>query len=371
MPRNGLKWTYYDSDVLAAWVAEMDYGLAPAISDALHRAVDDGLTGYPYPQAEKATAEAATRFWRKRFDWQVPAEHVFAVPDVIEGVRRAIVHLTRPGSPVVLASPVYFPFYSMVERAGRDIIEVRCRPDEDGVYRLNLEAIDRAFDEGAGSLVLCDPWNPTGRSFTGSELDEVSEVARKHDVRILHDSIHGALTYPSHEHSPLAATDPERVVTVTSASKAWNLPGLKCGQVILTNDSDREKWSSYFTAEKVGVSTFGLIAAEAAYRDGSKWLDGVLEKLTSNRALLTDLIGDLLPRAIYRPPEATYLAWIDLGNYGVDDPAKYLLERARVGLTAGGPFGTGAERHVRFNFATDEDVITESIGRMANALETL
>ena len=152
--RIGLKWSYFDEDVLAAWVAEMDFGLAPSIASALHAAVDRCLTGYEYPALVHATAQAASRFWAARLDWEVNPSTVFPVPDVIEGIRRAIVHLTRPGSPVVLHTPVYFPFFSMVERAGRDIIEVPCRPDEVGRYTLDLEGIERGLAAGAGSVVL-------------------------------------------------------------------------------------------------------------------------------------------------------------------------------------------------------------------------
>lgn len=369
--RVGLKWTEFDDDVLAAWVAEMDFGLAPAVSDALHAAVDRSLTGYPFPELESAVAVSASTFWADHFDWAIDPEWIFSAPDVVEGLRRAISHLTRPGSPVILHSPVYYPFYGMVERAQRELIEIQGVREQSGKYVLDLSAIGRALADGAGSIVLCNPWNPTGRVFTEAELSEVSELARNHDARIIADEIHSPITYPGHTHTPVARLDPERTVTVASASKAWNLPGLKCAQVVLTSEEDRSRWDEYFTPEKVGVSTFGLIANEAAYREGRSWFEAVLSRLEGNRNLLTELMRRHLPEVVYHEPEGTYLAWLDLGAYEIADPAGFLLEEARVATTGGEPFGTGASRFVRFNFATDDALIEEMVERMARALRAI
>lgn len=364
----GLKWTGYDPDVLPAWVAEMDFGLAPAIAEALHTAVDRGNTGYFYPEVVDAAAYAATGFWSDRLDWEVDPSFVHPVPDVIEGIRRAIVHLTEPDSPVVLHTPVYFPFFSMVERAGRRIAGVPSPRDEDGRYHLDLEGVDKAFAAGAGSIVLCNPWNPTGRSFSRPEIVEVLDIARSHGARVITDEVHAPLTFSGATHVVAAVLDPELVVTVTSASKAWNLPGLKCAQVVLTNDDDRSIWGAYFTPDKVGVSTFGLIANAAAYAESRDWLDEVMVRLEANRRLLDDMMVELLPDVGYKSPEATYLAWLDFGAYGLEDPAEVLLEKARVALTSGPPFGEGGQGHARLNFATPAPVISEIVERIAGAL---
>ena len=365
--KNGLKWGYYDEDVLPAWVAEMDFGIAPVISQTLHDAVDRGDTGYLYPAAIDATAKAATGFWAERLRWKVDPERVMAAPDVVEGTRRAIVHLTKPGSAVILPTPAYYPFFSMVERTGRDQVEVPGIVDEVGRYTLDLEGIDRAMTAGAGSLVLCNPWNPTGRSFTAGELSAVIEVVRGHGGRIISDEIHAPLTYTGHEHVAAAALAADTVITVTSASKAFNLPGLKCAQVVLTNDRDLEIWSNYFTLEKVGAGTFGLFANTAAYESGGDWLDDVKLKLESNRRLLGELLSAHLPDVGYGEPEATYLAWLDFSAYGHHRPSKHILEHARVALNAGTPFGSG-EGYARLNFATTESVLTEMVERIADAL---
>jgi len=364
----GLKWTLYDEEVLPAWVAEMDFGLAPSIAAALHDAVDRGLTGYPYPDAEGAVATAATDFWADRFDWKVDPSWVFPAPDVIEGVRRCIVHLTTPGSPVVLHTPVYFPFFSMVERAGRKIVEVPSPRDEDGFYTLDLDGIENGFEAGARSVVICNPWNPTGRVFSRSELEDLVDLAGRFDARVIADEIHSPIIYDGARHTPIATIDSHRTVSVNAASKAWNLPGLKCAQVVLTNEHDRAIWEDFFTPEKVGVGTFGLFAAEAAYTGGREWFEAILDRLQSNRHLLTDLVEQHVAAAVVHPPEGTYLAWLDLSAYRLDDPTRFILQEGKVALVGGEPFGGDSSQFARLNFATDPEILIEMIERIGTAL---
>ena len=366
--KNSLKWTYYDPDVLPAWVAEMDFGLAPVVSQALHEAIDRGDTGYPSFDAMDATAAAAVDFWASRLDWRVDPSRVFAVPDVVEGTRRAIAHLTKPGSPVILPTPAYYPFFSMVEGADREYVQVPGLVDADGRYTLDIDAINREMARGAGSVVLCNPWNPTGRSFSVDELSVLVEVVASHDGRVLSDEIHAPLVYPGSTHVVAAAWAPDVLVTVSSASKAFNLPGLKCAQVVLTNDRDAEIWSEFFTLPKIGVGTLGLIANTAGYAEGGVWLDKVMVRLESNRRVLGELVDAQLPGVGYRPPEATYLAWLDFGPRGHVEPADHFLEHARVALNEGSLFGSGGDGYARLNFATSEDLLIQMVERVASAL---
>ena len=356
--------------MLPAWVAEMDFGLAPSLSKALHEAVDRGETGYAYAEMEQRTAEAASVFWRDRLGWDVDPGRVVAAPDVIEGIRRAITHLTPAGSPVVLHSPAYHPFFPMVGRADRKVIELPCRPDGDGMYRLDLDGLARALDEGAGSVVLCNPWNPTGRALTADEISAVLEVASSRSARVIADEVHAPITRHGVKHVVAATIDPETVVTVTSASKAWNVPGLKCAQVVLTREEDLDRWPEYITPE-TGASIFGFIANTTAYREGVEWLDGVREAIDANRVLVADFLAERLPYIVRGPLEATYLTWLDFRAYGLDDPAGFLLEKCRIALQEGLPFGVIGAGHARLNFATTPEILTEVLERMAGALEPL
>lgn len=356
--------------MLPAWVAEMDFGLAPPLSKALHEAVDRGETGYAYPEMERRTAEAACAFWKVRLGWDVDPGRVVAAPDVIEGIRRAITHLTPPGSPVVLHSPAYHPFFPMVGRADRKVVELPCLPDGEGMYRLDLDGLAHALDDGAGSVVLCNPWNPTARALTADEVSAVLEVASSRSARVIADEVHAPLTRQDVEHVVAATIDADTVVTVTSASKGWNVPGLKCAQVVLTRDEDLERWPEYITPES-GASILGFIANTIAYRDGVGWLDGVRGVIDANRVLVTDFLAERLPGIVHGPLEATYLAWLDFRGYGLDDPAGYLLDKCRVALHEGFPFGVGGPGHARLNFATTPEILTEVLERMAGALEPL
>jgi cystathionine beta-lyase len=370
-PRSGLKWNAYDPDVLPAWVAEMDFGLAPEIAAALHAAIEDGEVAYPHPALMARTAEAACAFWADRLGWQVDPARVFPVPNVIEGVLRAIVHLTRPGSPVVLHTPVYHPFFSMVERAGREIADVRCRPDADGRYRLDLDAIAAAFDQGAGSIVLCNPWNPTSRVFERHEVEELVQLATDKGARVIADEVHAPLIRSDLSHTVAATIDPDVVVTVSSASKAWNIPGLKCAQVVLTRDADAEKWSAYFTPDKIGVATLGLVGNAAAYAAARDWLDETVKQIDANRELLADLVAEHLPGVRLAQLEGTYLAWLDFTTLGLDDPAAYFLSQAKVALSEGALYGAGGTGHARLNFATHPEILAEIVERMGKATTKL
>jgi cystathionine beta-lyase len=256
----------------------------------------------------------------------------------------------------------------MVERAGRDLIEVPSLHPGDGSYQLDLDGIESAFRAGAGSIVLCNPWNPTGICLDQADLAPLLELAGRFGARVIADEIHGAITYPGVTHVPASSLDPETVITVTSASKAWNLPGLKCAQVVLTNEEDRIAWSAYFTPDKVGVGTFGLIANAAAYAGCAGWLEEVKGRLASNRALLRDMAAQKLPGVGFRPPDGTYLAWLDFSSRGIERPAEFFLAGASVALTEGEPFGSGGSGHARLNFATSPEILVEVVERMSAAL---
>lgn len=366
---NGLKWDYFDEDVLPAWVAEMDFGLAPGITAALHDAVDRGLTAYFYPAVERDVERTAAKFWEERFDWSVEPGRIRHVPDVMAGVKRAIKHLTPPDSPVVIHSPVYYPFYSSVRATGRRIMQVRSPRDDQNRYSLPYDAIADAFDDGAGSIVLCNPWNPTGRVLTETELGELAEIASSRGKLIISDEIHSPIVYDGNDHVPIAQLAADHVVTVAAASKAWNIPGLKAAQIVLNSQTQCDIWDEAFPPDEVGVGTFGLIATAAAYSSGAEWFEEIRERLASNRDLLHRLLDEHLPGVEYGAIEGTYLAWLDFAAYDLPNgPFRFLLHEAKVGLTDGTPFGTGYDQFVRFNFATDEENIDEAIGRIASAV---
>lgn len=370
----GTKWSRFGPHALGAFVAEMDFGAAPVIADALHAMVDDGLFGYLPPRLGEELASATADFYASRYGWAIAPEQVHPLPDVIKGLEIAIEHFSRPGSPVVLPTPAYMPFLSVPPYLKREIIQVPMI-DTDGHYTFDLDALSAAFAAGGHVMVLCNPYNPLGRVFTRDELVAVSEVVQAGGGRVFSDEIHAPLVYPGHQHVPYASISDiaaGHTVTAASASKAWNLPGLKCAQLILTNDADSAHWEAISPFASHGAAVPGVIANITAYRSGGPWLEQVLTYLDGSRTYLGELLAAHLPKVRYVAPEGTYLSWLDFRAYGLDDElADFFVERANVVMNNGLAFGPVGAGFVRFNFATPRPIIEQMVLAMADAVNVL
>jgi cysteine-S-conjugate beta-lyase len=369
--RGSFKWTAPGPDGFGAAVAEMDFGAAPAILDALAALSADANFGYLSPALADQLAAACAEFQQRRYGWTVDPALVHHVPDVIKGLEIAITYFSRPGSPVILPTPAYMPFLSVPGFLGREIIQVKMI-EETGFFTFDLDGIEDAFRAGGHLLIFCNPYNPLGRVFTREEIAELTDVVDRHGGRVFADEIHAPLIYPGLPHIPYAATSPTaaaHTLTATSASKAWNLPGLKCAQVILSSEADRQRWEEmgFFAAH--GASNPGVVANIAAYRHGGAWLDEVLAYLDDSRRLLAGLLRRHLPQVRYRPPDGTYLAWLDCTAMDLPgSPGALVTDRARVTVIDGPAFGDGGPGAFRFNFATPQPILTEMVEHIAAAL---
>ncbi|MBA2946118.1 MalY/PatB family protein [Streptomyces himalayensis] len=366
--RTSMKWRTYPEDVLPLWVAEMDVPLAEPVARAITDAVALGDTGYP---AGTAYAEALAEFARKRWSWKGPAvERTAIVPDVMLGVVEMLRLVTGPGDAVVVNCPVYPPFYQFVRHMDRRIVEAPLGPDQ----RIDLAALRDAFARAAGSgrraaFLLCSPHNPTGTVHTLEELTAVAALADRHGVRVVADEIHAPVVAPGAAFVPyLSVPDAASGLSLMSASKAWNLAGLKAALAVAgpAAAGDLAKLPEEVSH---GPSHVGVLAHTAALRDGGAWLDALLAGLDDNRRLLADLLAEQLPDIRYEPAPGTCLAWLDCRALGLgDDPAAVFLERGRVALSSGTAFGTGGRGHARLNLATSPELITEAVRRMAAAV---
>jgi cysteine-S-conjugate beta-lyase len=369
--RGSYKWTAPGPDGLGAAVAEMDFGAAPAILDALAGLAADASFGYLPSSLSDELAVACAEFERRRYGWDVGPLQVRHVPDVIKGLEIAITSFSRPGSPVILPTPAYMPFLAVPGYLGREIIQVPML-DHAGFFSLDLDAISDAFRAGGQLLIFCSPYNPLGRVFSRSEMTQLTDVVERHGGRVFADEIHAPLVYPGARHIPYASTSEaaaSHTLTAVSASKAWNLPGLKCAEVILSNESDRQRWEQMDRFAWRGASNPGVVASIAAFRHGEAWLDEVLAYLDDSRRLLGDLLGRHLPRAGYRPPDGTYLAWVDCTAMDLPgSPGAIVTERARVTVVDGPEFGAGGAGAFRLNFATPQPILAEMVERIAAAL---
>ena len=374
--RGSLKWSQYPGDVIGAWVAEMDLGTAPAVEAAIHQAVHDGLLGYMPPSVSQATREETARYQREAFSWQVEAEHVSLLPDVLSSLSMIITSHTRAASAVIVPTPAYTPFLEIPGRNSRSCIEVpsatRRASDGSPRWELDLDGIESAMDAGAGLLVLCNPWNPVGRALTAAELDAVATLSSTYGVPVFADEIHAPLVLDAERtHIPYASrpgSDPDLTFTATAASKGWNIPGLKCAQLIASGRA-RARWeadapSAHLRAE---ASVVGALATIAALRDGQDWLSEVRTYIRANR----DALGEALAGAEgIEPtlPEATYLAWLDCRGLDLEQPARYFRKEAGVAMNEGTTYGKAWSGFCRLNLATGRSIEEETVHRITEAV---
>jgi cysteine-S-conjugate beta-lyase len=382
--RQSAKWRAADPDVLPLWVAEMDVMPARSIVETLRDALDRGDTGYAYgtEYAEAYAHFAAERWGFCGFD----ASRSAMVPDVMLGMVELLKLVTGPGDAIVVTPPVYPPFYAFAEHLGRRVVEVPLTSE----WRLDLLALATTFAalacEGPAAFLLCNPHNPTGTVHSGEELAGVAAAAEATGVRVVADEIHAPLVLPGATFTPyLAVPGGDRGFALVSASKAWNLPGLKAAVAFAGPDA-ADDLSRLPEEVSHGPSHLGVLAHTAALRQGQEWLDAVLRGLDANRTLLVDLLANRLPSVRWAPGAATYLAWLDFselplveGGDGNVRPirgdasaragvAAWFLEHARVLLSSGPAFGAGGECCARLNFATSVTVLTEAVDRMADAV---
>jgi cystathionine beta-lyase len=365
--RGGLKWATAGPGRLAACVAEMDFGIAAEVAEALHEAVNRGRVGYLTPHLATELAEACAAWHHDRYGWELSPADVRPLPDVIRALHIAVECFSRPGSAVIVPVPAYPPFLAVPRLLGRRVLQIEM-VESGGRYGYDLDALDRAFAAGGNLLVLCNPHNPLGAVLTPSELLAIAEVVERRRGRVFSDEIHAPLVYQGHRHVPYATTcdaAAAHTITATSTSKAWNVAGLKCAQLLTGNEADRKRWSELGRLHTDGAATLGVLAATAAYRSGGPWLATVLARLDRNRRLLAELLGSHLPMARYTPPEGTYLGWLDLRGY--PSPCPDIAERARVSELDGAEFGPPGAGFLRLNFATTPAILTAIVRRLAHA----
>lgn len=373
--RPGAKWAG-PHPRLAAWVADMDFPIAPAIVDRITTRVATDV-GYPNWRAigRSHLPERFAARMADRFGWEPGVDRLRETADVMQGVEIAVHHLTEPGDGIIVHTPTYSPFLHAIGGTGRTIVAVPAIDTADG-WRWDYDALDdelsRAGSAGrpaARAWILCHPHNPTGRCFGRPELERIAELAERHDLVVISDEIHAELVYAPARHVPFASlgdTTATRTVTVTSASKAFNLAGLRwailhCG-VDRLDDALRALPEHYLGAPNL----LAVEATDAAWSDGGDWQQAMLEQLDANRTIVADLLARYLPDVRHHRPEATYLAWLDCRRLGLgDDPAESFRERG-VELSPGPRFGLGGRGFARLNFATSPTVLEAIISSLGS-----
>ncbi len=369
--RGGNKWNKYDEDVLAAWVADMDFTVAEPIRDAVVWSAEHSSFGYGGPEGQETLFRAASQWLAERHGWEPDPATFVALTDVVQGIHIAIHTLTEPGDGVIVQGPIYPPFLQSIEAHDRRIVDNRL-VDPTGEAALDLEGLARAAaDPRTKLLLLCNPHNPTGRVLRRDELEAIAAIAVEHDLLVVSDEIWMDIIYPGHRHIPLASLGreaAERTITMTSATKTFNLGGLRCAVAIFGSQALRDRFESLAPRVRGAPSVLGLRATIAAWTEGGPWFDTVLRQLDANRQTIERFVRERLPAVRHRTPEGTYLAWLDFGALGLDVPvATFLLDEARVALNDGASFG-GADQCARLNFATTPAILDEILKRIAAAV---
>jgi cystathionine beta-lyase len=370
-PSKRIKWRLFGDEVLPAWVADMDFPVAPPIQRAIQELVGANDLGYHLVPMSPPLREALVARMHERFSWRVDPRGVLPLVNVVQGLDASVLLHSRPGEGVIVQTPIYPPFLAAVERSGRRLVESPLARGRDR-FEIDFDRLRAGIDPETRLLMLCNPHNPSGRVFERAELLALGELALERDLVVVSDEIHADLTYPGHRHLPFAALGPEferRTITLTSATKAFNLAGLPCAFAIFGSDELAKPFRELPPHVLGHCGILDDAATRAAWTEGQPWLDEVLDYLLENRDLVLGFLARELPGIRVLPPEATYLAWLDCRELGLpSDPFEFFLKRARVAFNRGRDFGTPGEGFVRMNFATSQTILREILERMAEAV---
>lgn len=368
------KWNTYDPDVLPAWVAEMDFPLAEPIRRVLREAVESSDLGYPISARDTGVIELFAARMSERFGWQLEANNTEIISDVVQGIYLGLRAFSDGRDGAIVQTPIYPPFLRAVREMGMQLVENRLVRSEAG-WEIDFDALHGAVDERTGFLVLCNPHNPSGRVMRRSELEQLAELVLQRDLVVISDEIHSDLVHAGGRHLPFASISPEievRTLTLNSASKAFNIPGLRCAIAHFGSADMRRTFNAALPHRaRGGIGILGLTATRVAWESSSAWLDAVRSYLADNRSALASELAKRFPEIVMHEPEASYLAWLDCSALELPQtPGRFFHDHGRVALSEGRLFGAGFESYARLNFATSRAILGQVLDRMQAALDS-
>jgi len=371
-----LKWDYSKrftglEGLLPLWVADMDFPACAEVIEALKGRTGHGVFGYTLePQSYY---QAVIDWMRRRHGWEIRHGWMVSAPGVVPSLNLALLAYSQPGDGVIIQPPVYYPFRESIENNERRVVENPLRLDGNR-YSMDLVQLEERIDENTRLLILCSPHNPVSRVWSPQELERLVEICTRRKIIILSDEIHHDLIMPGHHHTPTASLSREAAqvtVTLTSATKTFNLAGLGCSLVISSNPQLRKRYQESQKRICTGIANaLSTVATEAAYRHGESWLQQVLEYIRGNYEFLTAFLEQRLPAARVVPLEGTYLAWVDLRALGLSDEQlkERILRQARVWLDDGPMFGSGGQGFQRINLACPRSTLEQALEAMVRVL---
>lgn len=371
------KWKYYGEDVTPLWVADMDFRSPQPVIDALLARVEHGVFGYAFPPA--SLVEVLRQRLADRHQWTVPQESLVYLSGLVSGLNVVVRAVGEPGDGVAMTTPIYPPFLSAVENAGRTLDAVPLREVRDGDalrYEIDFDALEAAITPKTRLFMLCNPHNPVGRVYTREELERIADLCIRHDLIICSDEIHCDLILGDTPHISIATLSPEvarRTITLLAPSKTFNIPGLGFSFAVIEDEALRLKVQKAAEGIVPHPNVLGYTAAEAAYRDGGPWLDAMLDYLRGNRDFVADFVRRRLPGVVTTIPEGTYLAWLDFRAVPLPDgvdPFRFCLDKAKVALNDGAVFGDGGQGFTRLNFGCPRAMLEAALEEIAGAIES-
>lgn len=367
---NGIKMIYGTEDILPMWVADMDFASPHQIKEALMKRVEHGIFGYGVPSSEINTV---VKHWvKRRYKWDIKEEWLIPSSGVVTSIAFAIQALTEKGDKVLIQTPVYYPFYSMIENNGRKIVKNPLVLKNDK-YEIDFNDFEDKLKSGVKLFILCSPHNPVGRVWTRKELEKMGELCERYGVYIVSDEIHADIIYEPNVHTPMASLNrywENNSITCIAPSKTFNIPGLQASVMIIPSSEIREKVRTVQgTIGFHGLNIFGNVAMEAAYKYGEEWLEALLPYLQKNRDALIQFIREEIPELNVVAPEGTYLVWIDCRKLGLSDDEikERLIHRGKLGLEPGVKYGTEGAGFVRMNIGCTYKTLQDGLKRLKRA----
>jgi cystathionine beta-lyase len=358
-------------DIIPMWVADMDFAVPSFVSGALRKRAEHPI--YGYSMLSSGYYESIIGWQQRRFGWKIDKDWIFFSPGVVTALNLLVDTFTEPGEQIIVQPPVYFPFFWVVERNNRTLLNNQLI-EENNRYTIDFDDLEQKARGGAKMLILCSPHNPVGRVWTREELDKIGAICLEHGLLIISDEIHGDLAMPGQEHIPLAHLSEElamNTITCIAPSKTFNLAGLFTSSIIIQNEELREKFKGMQERVHISPNIFGMVASEAAYTKGDEWLDSLLQYLYQNAQWVQDAFKNQLPIVKVSPLEATYLLWLDFREFCLSDGelGKILVEKAGVGLSPGKIFGPGGGGFQRMNIACPYSTLKESVKNIIQAFK--
>lgn len=366
------KLVYGRDDLLPMWVADMDFKPPAMVTEAIKSRVDHGIFGYTF--IPPSTGEAIFHWLGRRHQWKIDPTWIQYSSGVVPSISIVIRALTKPGDKVMLQSPIYTPFFDMVKRNGREVVNSQLTL-KDQSYEIDFADFEQRLQEGVKLFLLCNPHNPGGRVWSEAELLKIGELCVKYDCLILADEIHSDLVFKPARHIPIASLSKEleqQVITLIAPTKTFNIAGLQASAIITANPKYRGAIGEVMHAQGAfSLNVFGIAGMEAAYRYGEEWLEALLGYLAENIAIAKRFIAEKIPKLSAVNPEGTYLLWIDCRGLGLSDQEikDRLLTVGKLALEPGPKYGPGGEGFVRMNLACPQEIVLEGLQRLKASFE--